>query len=525
MRLPFCVSIIVGLIAAAPGSAAAPDGERALPRPTSEEPAGRDLEPRILDRFDMPKPALVPTPKQVTWKDGRFLLGSDTRIVIPQGAPRDVRLAADGLVRALDETAGRKVPVDEGDVTGDQRGLLVLRPDMLDAGLGAEGYRLQVGESVVLEAKDGRGLFYAVQTLRQMVRGHGRAGIACAEIRDWPSWPYRGVMLDPARNYMTLGFLKRQVDVLSSYKLNHFHLHLTDSNAWRPEIRAYPHLVSEKHYTQEQLKDLVAYAKARFVTLVPEIEMPGHSDAFIEKMPGLGHHGIMCLGNEKLYATLETVWREMAGIFDGPYLHVGGDETKDDSTCPLCKAKWDELRHGADPPGSLVVWFLARMNGIIKGMDRQMVAWSVDKRHWSGVLPKDVVLMSWTSGAVDLARQGYPTINTYVTPLYFDHFHPIKAFLDWLPDDGVAGPLPRLMGAEGEAWHDPPVKDEQDVLAHLGFYPRLLALAEQVWGPPCGTRKTDPAGFESRLLDHKARFFRGAAFAYPPPSGDPCRQK
>ncbi len=469
--------------------------------------------------------ALIPTPKQVTWKDGQFVPGSDTRIVIPQGTAHDVRLAADALVRALDETAGRKIQVTEGDVAGDRKEFFVLRPTSEDAGLGAEGYRLRVGESVVLEAKDGRGLFYAVQTLRQMVRRNGRAGIACAEIRDWPSWTYRGIMLDPARNYMTVGFLKRQIDVLASYKLNYFHLHLTDSNAWRPEIRAYPRLISEKHYTQEQLNELVAYAKARFVTLMPEIEMPGHSHAFIEKMPDLGHRGIMCLGNEKLYTTLETVWREMAGIFDGRYLHVGGDETNDNLECPLCKSKWDELRRSADPPGSLVVYFLARMNGIIKGMDRQMVAWSVDTRHWSGVLPKDVVVMSWTSGAVDLARQGYPTINTYVKPLYFDHFHPMKAFLDWVPNQGVSDPLPTLLGAEGEAWHDPPVKDEQDVLSHLGFYPRLMALAEQVWGPPGGTRSTDPARFESRLLDHKARFFRGAAFAYPPPSGDPCRQK
>jgi hexosaminidase len=472
-----------------------------------------------------PRPALIPTPKQMTWKEGGFVLNGEARIVIPHGASGDVRLAADALARAIDELAGQKVQVLENDAAGQGKGVFVLRPGLRDAQLGAEGYRLQIGERVLAEAKDGRGLFYAVQTLRQMILRNGHPGIPCAEIRDWPSWPYRGIMLDPARNYMTVEFLKRQIDVLSSYKLNYFHLHLTDSNAWRPEIRAYPQLVSEKHYTQEQLKDLVAYAKARCVTLVPEIEMPGHSQAFIDKLPELGHHGIMCLGNEKLYGTLETVWREMAGVFPGPYLHVGGDETNDDPTCKLCKSKWDALRQSADPPGSLVVYFLSRLNGIIKGLDLQMVAWSVDTRHWSGVLPKDVVVMSWTSNAVDLARQGYPTINTYVKPLYFDHFHPIKTFLDWVPNQGASDSPPALLGAEGEAWHDPPVKDEQDVVTHLGFYPRLMALAEQVWGPPGGATRTDLAGFESRLLEHKARLFRGAAFAYPPPSGDPCRQK
>jgi hexosaminidase len=469
-------------------------------------------------RAAAPACALIPSPKHATWTGGQFVLSRQTPIVIPPRAAADVRGAADALARVLDAALGREQRIVEKDALAATPGEIILRPASPDVQLGGEGYRLRIGRCVELEARDGRGLFYAVQTLRQMIRTHGgSAAIEKAEIRDWPGWNYRGIMLDPARNYLSIEFLKRQIDVLSSYKLNSFHLHLTDSNAWRPEIRAYPRLASPQHYTQEQLKDLVAYARRRFVTLVPEIEMPGHSDAFIEKMPGLGHHGIMCLGNEKLYQALETVWREMAGVFQGPYLHVGGDETNDDLGCPLCRARWDQLRQSANPPGSLVAYFLARVNGIVNRAGRQTVAWSVDPRHWTGALPRNMVVMSWTSRAVDLARQGWPTINTYVRPLYFDHLHPIKTFLDWVPNDGVSQSLPALLGAEGEAWHDAPVKEERDILGDLGFYPRLMALAEQVWGPPGGARTTELAGFERRLLDHRRRFFQGEPFPYPPP--------
>ncbi len=476
-----------------------------------------------------PPPALIPAPKQVSWKEGRFTLGETAMIVIPPNSAGDVKYAADALVRALSETAGCTLQISEESPAVGRKGNIVLHPAANDAELGSEGYRLSIDEGVLLEARDGRGLFYGIQTLRQMVRKNDGVSIARAEIRDRPSWEYRGVMLDPARNYMTMEFLKRQIDVLSSYKLNYFHLHLTDTEGWRPEIKAYPQLASEKHYTQEQLKELVAYAKARFVTLVPEIEMPGHCDAFLAKMPNLGHNRVMCVGNEKLYETMETLWSEMAAIFDGPYLHVGGDECNDDLTCPLCKAKWEELRKNPDSPGTLIAYFLNRMNEIVKGLDRQMVAWTVDERFWSGVLPQDVVVMSWTSDPLKHARRGYRTIDTRTKPLYFDHQHPIQAFLDWWPDkrlavnlltgeslpgngDSAEETLPTLLGAEGEAWHDRPVTHEWSILLDLAFYPRLMALAQQVWGPPTGANGVGLAEFESRLLDHKTRFFSRNTF-------------
>ena len=458
-------------------------------------------------------PAVIPQPKSIACNGPDFVLGRQTRIILPARADGEVKLAAEALSRDLQQITGLKIPVQAGDTAKPKAGTIVLRQTPGDAGTGKEGYKLTGGKAVVIEAVAGRGLFYGVQTLRQLVKTGATPAIAGCEVDDSPTWQYRGVQLDPARNYMTLDFLKRQIDVISAYKLNYFHLHLTDTNAWRLEVKAYPMLASQQSYTQEQLRELVAYAKARFVTLVPEIEMPGHSAEFIRKMPALGHKGIMCTGNEETYSTLATIWKETAAIFDGPYLHLGGDETRDYLESPVCRSKWDQLRSGPNPPGSLVAYFLDRMNETVKKLGRQAVAWSVDKRHWSGKLPKDMVVMTWTSGAVDHAREGYTTINTYVKPLYFDHLHPLQAFLDWTPDDRVSEKLPNLIGAEGEAWHDPPVDHEQKVLENLGFYPRLLALAERVWGQP---KPGSMQEFEQRLLEHKTKFFQGATFPYPP---------
>lgn len=163
----------------------------------------------------------------------------------------------------------------------------MLRPGLRDSTLGDEGYVLRVEpEHAVLEAAGGRGLFYAAQTLRQLVIRGPRTTLAGCRVRDWPAWPYRGVMHDPARNFMTLDFLRHQIDILPSYKLNYFHLHLTDNQGWRVEIKSHPQLASDQHYTQQELTDLVAYAKARFVTLMPETEMPGHAGAFVRVEKG-----------------------------------------------------------------------------------------------------------------------------------------------------------------------------------------------------------------------------------------------
>jgi hexosaminidase len=473
-------------------------------------------------------PVLIPAPKTVTWIQRGLVLRDSAKIVVPENASPDVWMAANGLARAIQEVAGKKIAIVRGRVEKERAGSIFLRPGLKDAELGPEGYALSVDRGVVLQAADGRGLFYAAQTLRQLLHKGNKVILAGCKIRDWPAWSYRGLQIDPARNYMASAFLKQQIDFISAYKLNHLHLHLTDDEGWRLEIKAYPNLASEKKYTQAEMKDLIAYARERFVTIVPEIEMPGHAIAFGREFPDLYHRvgsalDSMCIGNEKTYQVAEQIWKEAAAVFDSPYMHVGGDETNDVLECPLCRAKWEEVSKGPNPPGSLVAYFLARMNGIIKAQGKQAIAWTQDNRHWKGTLPKDMIGMSWTTPAVDYARQGCPVIDAYVRPLYFDHRHGIPAFLKWRPNDGVSEPLPTLLGAEGQVWYGGGEKPfvEEEFYRDGGFFPRLLVFADRVWGPPPGDPYADPALFEQRALDHKARFFSGFPFPYPPESRDP----
>lgn len=468
-------------------------------------------------------PVLIPAPKTVTWIQRDFVLRDSSKIVLPENASPDVWAAANGLVRAIQDVAGKKIAIVRGSVEKESAGNFVLRPGLKDAELGSEGYALSVGRGALLQAADGRGLFYAAQTIRQLLRKGNKVTLAGCKIRDWSAWSYRGLQIDPARNYMTPAFLRQQIDFISAYKLNHLHLHLTDDEGWRLEIQTYPNLASEKKYTQTEMKDLIAYARERFVTIVPEIGMPGHGREFGRKFPDLYHKDVMCMGNPKTYQIVEHIWKEVAAVFDSPYLHVGGDETEDVLECALCRAKWEELSKGPRPPGSLVAHFIAWMNEVVKAQGKQAIAWTQDDRHWKGTLPKDMILMAWTTPTVDYARQGYRVIDAFVRPLYFDEHHNIPAFLKWRPDGGVSDPLPTLMGAEAQSWYGYGEKPfvEAEFYRDNGYFPRLLVFADRVWGPPPGDPYADPAVFDARALDHKARFFSDFPFPYPPQSRDP----
>jgi len=478
---------------------------------------------------DAEPPVLIPAPKTVTWNQRSFVLRDNAKILLPENASPDVWAAANGLFRAIEDVAVKKITIVPGRVEKESAGNFVLRPGLKDAELGSEGYAVSVDRGALLEAADGRGLFYAAQTIRQLLHKGNKVTLAGCKIRDWPAWSYRGLQIDPARNYMTLAFLKQQVDFISAYKLNYLHLHLTDDEGWRFEIRAYPNLASEKKYTQTEMKDLIAYARERFVTIVPEIGMPGHGREFAKAFPELYHldphrmRDVMCIGNEKVFRIAEQIWKEVAEVFDSPYLHVGGDETNDSLECALCQAKWEELSKAPRLPGSLVAYFLARMNDVIKAQGKQAIAWTQDDRHWKGTVPKDMVLMGWTTPTVDYARQGYHIIDAHVRPLYFDEHHNIQAFLKWRADGGVSDPLPTLMGAEAQSWYGYGEKPfiEEDFYRDNGYFPRLLVFADRVWGPPPGDPYADLAVFNARALDHKGRFFSGLPFPYPPQSRDP----
>ncbi len=471
------------------------------------------------------RPALIPFPQQVEWGDGwAELSGQSSAIRVPDGGPAGLMVAAEALARAVHEISG----VEPQTVSGKPAplGLEIVDPPS-EAGVtpefGREGYTLDVTTNgALIRAAQPVGLFYGVQTLRQLMQmADGKLMAPCCSIRDWPAWGWRGVMLDQGRNYQSMEFLKQQIQIMARYKLNVFHFHPTEYPGWRAEIKAFPNLKSELYYTQDEMRELVRFAAERFVTVLPEIEMPGHCTAFLDLMPHLKcTNDTMCMGNEETYSTLETILREVADIFPSPILHIGTDECEGGADCPKCRAKWEEVSKGPNPPASLMMYFIARMNEVVKKLGRRTMMWN-DQMDQG--LPRDIIIHSWKMDvdAPAIAREGYKTVNSHAQHVYFDHGTApeyVPRIYNWSPNNDQPMPQPNILGGQGEAWHDPPIEDEDQLLEDLGFYPRLLTLAERVWAGPEG--RSVPFGvYEKRLLEHKERYFAGKPFPYPEQTG------
>jgi hexosaminidase len=222
------------------------------------------------------------------------------------------------------------------------------------------------------------------------------------------------------------------------------------------------------------------------------------------------------MGCEELYSTLKTILEEVADVFPSPYIHIGTDECEGGADCPRCQAKWEEISSQPDHPPTLMTYFISRMNEVVKGLGRTTVTWN-DQLDLG--IPKDVVIHSWKMGshAPSIAAMGYRVINSHSRDVYFDYgLAPeyVRRIYEWSPNEDVPMPVPGLLGGQGEAWHDPPVEDEWQIIEDLGFYPRLLALAERVWQGPDG-RGVPFEEFEERLLDHRDRYFSRLPFPYP----------
>jgi hexosaminidase len=484
----------------------------------------------------MQHPALIPLPRIVRWGEGRAdfsRLAPRFRIVAPELAGPQFELAYEALARAVSELTGWRAEefpvleiVDDPEITAagsPLEGAFGLILAELGGQFGDEGYRLTVGPGALVQANAPAGLFYGVQTLRQMLRFEdGRLTAPCCVVEDWPAFPWRGIMLDQGRNYQSPEFLRRQIDIASRYKLNVFHLHLTEYPGWRFETRAFPHLKTAPFYTQEELRELVDYAAARFVNVMPEIEMPGHCAAFLDLMPHLKcTNDTMCMGSEELYETLRIILEEVAEVFPSPYIHIGTDECEGGADCPRCQARWREISSQPDHPPTLMAYFISRMNEVVKSLGRTTVTWN-DQLDQG--IPKDVVIHAWKadSHAPSIAAMGYRVINSSARAVYFDHgLAPeyVRRIYEWSPTEDAPAPVPGILGGQGEAWHDPPVEDEWQIIEDLGFYPRLLALAERVWQGPDG-RAVPFEEFERRLLDHRNRYFQRLPFPYPDQAED-----
>ncbi|HZZ42255.1 MAG TPA: beta-N-acetylhexosaminidase [Tepidisphaeraceae bacterium] len=374
--------------------------------------------------------------------------------------------------------------------------------------LGDEGYEMTVtGRGVVIEAAKPAGLFYGVQTLRQMV-GEGDA-VAGVHIVDKPRFGYRGLMLDSGRRIQSVEYIKSLIDRMAELKMNRFHWHLTEDQGWRIEIKKYPRLTefgawqvkdgkkTGGFFTQEQIKDVVAYAEARFMTVVPEIEMPGHSTAAVASYPWLGcgdaqvavkpEFGISphvyCPAKETTYQFCEDVLTEVMGMFPhSPVIHIGGDECpkQEWKTDPACQVLIKKL--GLKDEDALQGYFTSRIAHFLADHGRRLQGWNEIMQGTD--LPKGVIVQQWNApqSATQAAEAGLDVVASPTSHCYFDYPYvqiPTHKVLEFEP---VPGDLKEelqkhILGPEGELWTDNGY--EVDWMA----FPRTVAMAEVGWSP------------------------------------------
>ena len=497
-----------------------------------------------------PAPSVLPVPRSEIYGGGTFRLSAATPVV---AVSDDERTA--WAVGALDElyasVFGPEAQPRRTDAAADGAVRFVCSDAME-----AEEYRLTVDSDRIEIVSGGpEGAFYAVQTLRQLLphaafSGADAVEIPCVAIEDGPSLSYRGLMLDVARHFFTVEEVKRTLDLMAMHKLNVFHWHLTDDQGWRIEIRKYPELTRVGSvrkrtlvgrdpggeydetcrydetpyggfYTQEEIREVVDYAARRFITVIPEIEFPGHAVAALASYPWLGCTGeryevrqtwdiddrVFCPGRETTFEFMEGVLEEVLELFPSEYIHIGGDEcpTKMWERCPACRARM--AAEGLTRPRQLQGYATARIERFLLERGRRLIGW--DEILDGGVTPTAVV-MSWrgTEGGIRAARQGnkavlspstycyldyYQTADTVGEPLAWGGCLPLEKVYEFDPYEHLSPEEQRfLLGVQANLWTEYIADFEQ---VQYMLLPRLAAVAEAGW-----TRgKRDYADFLRRI--------------------------
>lgn len=412
-------------------------------------------------------------------------------------------------------------------------------------GLSPEGYQMKVTrKGVLIKASTDAGVFYALQTLRQMTSDGTVKEISCCEINDSPRFTYRGLHFDVSRHFRSTDFLKKQIDAMALYKMNRMHIHLTDATGWRLQTDSYPRLTSFAawrskptwkewwngdrlyveegsegayggYYTKEDMRDLVEYARARHIEVIPEIEMPGHSEEVLAAYPELScagkpyAQGEMCIGNEDTFRFIEAVLTEVMDVFPSEFIHIGGDESDKEhwKNCPKCLKRMEE--EGLKDVDELQSYLIRRVSRFVESKGRRIIGWD---EILDGGLAPGATVMSWrgTEGGIEAMNMGHDVIMTPGRYCYLDHtqdapFKEPESIGGYLPLDSVyvyepvektmsEENLEHLLGIQGNLWAEHVVTDEH---AEYMYWPRALAIAETGWSRP---EDKDPKDFRRRAL-------------------------
>ena len=451
---------------------------------------------------------IVPVPNELKLKSGVFTLDSGTVVENTTGV-------ADGLGVFIKDFAGIK--------SGKKSKTIKL--ELSGKNVCAEAYSLKISEgSVIINASAPAGIFYGVQTLKQIIAdaaGKKTVNLPCLEIKDKPRFEWRGFMLDSSRHFQSVEFIKRLIDALALCKINRLHWHFIDNQSWRFKSVKYPQLAKftrgisndEGCYTVKQVKDIISYAAERFMVVYPELEMPGHSQVTLSIMPDLKCSNISgntiareyCLGLPAAEKFHKDMIKEVADIFPSPYIHIGGDEASDANWkfCPRCIAAMKKKK--IESTAVFQKDFMERMSDFVRSSGKTPVAWA---EKLSLGIPEGQLVQGWHEGeSLEAAQKGFSTINSEHSFVYFDYPQSGKEHKAWwmpqLPVEKTYSfdPVPSglsakqqklVIGSEACIWtEDIP---ESEVFSRT--FPRMWAFAETVWSDK---KQLDFKSFKKRV--------------------------
>jgi hexosaminidase len=483
----------------------------------------------------------IPQPESITYTDGEFILGKDTKLILLLQQHQDLKPY---LEEKFENDLGF-IPGINQDSNNLHKNQILLK---LDSNLEVkkEGYLLTIlPDSITISAKDYGGLFNGFQTLRQTFPVESDGGdihIPCMSIRDNPRFKWRGLMLDVSRHFKPKDFILKQIDVLSSYKINKFHWHLTDDQGWRIEIKKFPNLTQKGawradrtgdpwwnrkeataeepktvggFYTQEDIIEVIAYAKIRNVEIIPEIDVPGHSKALVASYPylfcylspnanfevavgGKAADNAVCAGKESSYIFLEKVIEEIASLFPSKYLHIGGDECNKANwkKCPYCQRVManNEFKDEEE----LQSFFIQRINKLVKAQGKTMIGWD---EVLSGNGAPGATIMAWRRGKynpqITGPQEGHHTIMTSYKYSYISQVQgptltepigpnvvlPLSKVYNHepIPKELTSEQIELVLGNQASLWGEfTPTEEHCEYM----LYPRTLASAEVSWSYP-----------------------------------------
>jgi hexosaminidase len=494
-------------------------------------------------------PALIPQPVSLQTQPGVFRLHSAIAIVAPPGSP-EARQAATYLAGAIAAPTGWQLKISEAAFPLLRRNAIVLGlTGPSPAPAHPDGYELVVTtRGVRIQSPTPAGLFYGVQTLLQLLPPdiesptHRDAAwtIPCVHIVDYPRYAWRGLMLDVSRHFFTKQFVEQYIDRMARYKMNVFHWHLTDDNGWRIEIKGLPQLTQVGawrvprlakwgtreaprdgepatdggFYTQDDIREVVAYARQRFITVVPEIEMPGHALAALAAYPELsctggpfhvdpGSHfyekidNAFCPGNEKTFEFIDKVFSEVAPLFPSEYVHIGGDECFKGfwKTCAKCQRRMADEH--LSTPEELQSYLVRRAEKILESKGKKLIGW--DEILEGGLAPNAAV-MSWRGmdGGIAAAKMNHQVVMTPTHFVYLDYYQgdpslEPSTFSRLLLSTSYSFEPKYILGGQGNLWTESVPTPRH---AEYMTWPRALALAEVFWSPKTSRNWDD---FSSRV--------------------------